>query len=40
MFAITSRYSTSEKNFFFQDHHLLAEFEAADNPLKTEGMVI
>jgi len=40
MFAITFGYSTSEKDFFFRDRHLLAEFEAADNRLKTEVLVI
>jgi len=40
MFAVTFGYSTSDKNFFFQDHRLLAELEAADNRLKTEGLDI
>ena len=40
MFAITSEYSMLENDFFFRGHHLLAEFEAADNWLKIEGLVI
>jgi len=30
-------YSTSGNDFFFRDCRLLAEFEAADNRLKSEG---
>jgi len=40
MFAVTSGYSTSENDFFFRDYHLLAESEAADNKVKTEGLFI
>jgi len=40
IFAVTFGYSTSENNFFFQDHRLLAEFEAANNQLKIKGLVI
>jgi len=30
----------SENDFFFRDRRLLAEFEAADNRLKIEGLFI
>ena len=31
MFVVTSRYSTSENDFFFRDCYLLADSKAADN---------
>jgi len=40
MFAVTSGYSTLENDFFFWDRCLLAEFEAANNWLKTERLFI
>jgi len=40
MFAVTYGYSMSENDFFFWDHHLLAEFEVTDNRLKIEGLLI
>ena len=40
MFAVTSGYSTSENDFFFQNRRHLAEFEVADNWLKTEGSFV
>jgi len=42
MLEVTHRYSASENDFFLQDRRLLAEFEfeAFDNQLKTDGLVI
>ena len=40
IFAVISGYSTSENDFFFRDRRLLAESEAVDNRLKTEGLLV
>jgi len=42
MLEVTSEYSATENDFFLPNRHLLAEFEfeAFDNRLKTDGLVI
>ena len=42
MLDVTSRYSTSESDFFLREHRLLAELEAvtADNRWKADGLII
>ena len=42
MFEVTSRYSTSENNFFLRERCLLAELEtgAADSQLKIDGLLV
>ena len=40
IFAVTSEYSTLENDFFFRDHHLLADSVAVDNRLKIESLLV